>query len=220
MTQVAILDLIAPVAQVVPRCPTPVLVQAYLDAVRRLCAHSHWYKATVPGATVAATQLYSLGSDTFNEIIGIKAMAVQDVTEWDPVTESFSGNWDPALDHALPELYQYVPHAQFALHPTPDAIYNLTVSVLLQPKRGSNSIDDSLVVSWDYAFQAGALAYLMKLPNQPWTDKGEANVQLAFFRDWMNRAASSEQRAYNPGAQVTDRVGQPNAAVHTKILPL
>lgn len=220
MTQVAILDLIAPVAQRVPRCPTPVLVQAYTDAVRQLCAKSRWYKATLPGATVADIQLYSLGSDVYNEIIGIKAMSVNNGIKYVPVTESFSGNWDASLDPALPELYQYVPHGQFALHPTPDAIYPLTVSIVLQPKRGSNSVDDSLVVSWDYAFQAGALSYILKLPSQPWTDKQEANTQLLIFRDWMERAGSHEQRAYNPGAQVTDRLGQPNAAAHSKILPI
>jgi len=220
MTQVAIADLIAPVAQRVPRCPTTTLTQAYTDAVRQLCTKSRWYKATLPGATVATTKLYSLGSDVYNEIIGIKAVSVKDGTEWDPVTESFSGNWDPSEANALPELYQYIPHGQLALHPTPDAAYDLTVSIVLQPKRGSNSIDDSLVVSWDYAFQAGALAYLLRLPAQPWTDKQEAGVQLLLFREWMAKAASHEQRGYNPGAQATDRLGRTSAAVHSKILPI
>jgi hypothetical protein len=220
MAQVSVYDLMGPVAQLVPRCPRTVLVRAYVDAVRQLCLQSRWYKVTVTGSTAALTPIYSLGSDVYNEILGVKAVAVFDGTQDVPLTERFSGLWDLTIANAMPELYQYVPHAQIAVHPTPDAVYDLTVTAVVQPKGGSNSIDDSLVVKWDQAFRSGALAYLLKLPKMQWTDKQEADRQMLFFRDWISKARSDENRAYNAGAQTTDRLGPQNAQLRSKILPI
>ena len=165
--------------------------------------------------------LYALGSDTYNEIIGIKALSItQTATDTHPLTEQYSGDWDANDATDVPEFYQYVPEGQFVLHPTPKAVYPLIVSVALQPKRGANSIDDTLAVSWDYALQAGTLAYLLKIPATPWRDVREAEIQMAMFRSYMNQATLSAERGYNAGAALTDHNGGASAGLHTSILPI
>jgi len=295
MTQVAVIDLIAPVAQFCPSCPTTTLVQAYIDAARKFCNKSRWFKATIPGATTApiispyttgtatvtnasaailgigtawlsnvaagdtftgpnavtytvlsvtddthltlsvvyggptlagqtysigrnrSYPLYSLGSDTYNEIIGIEAISIAAAAnDTHPLNPSVSSDWDANDLRDTPNRYQYVPHGQFAVHPTPDASYALTVSVILQPRRGSNSLDDSLLINWDYVFQDGALGYLLKLPGNPWIDKTEAALREARFQAAINSATSDAHAGYNAGALPSGAVGPRSFMVRTK----
>ena len=162
MAQIQVLDVMSQVSQICRECPNTVLIQAYVDAARVFCNRSRWLKATITGATVVDKRTYSLGSDPYNEIFGISGIDIEEaVDDTHPLTERVSSKWDTNVENGVPELYQYVPEAQLALHPKPDAVYNLTIGLVLQPKSGVNSIDDSLLVSWEYALQAGALAYLL-----------------------------------------------------------
>lgn len=222
MAQVLVTDVISQVAQICRQCPTQTMVQAYIRAARKLCARSRWMRVNVAGSTIAtpATEVYALGSDPYAEVIGIQAMEVEVAADdIRPVTPDYSGKWDKTDDASVPEFYQYVPHGQFALHPLADAVYPLTITLVLQPKRGVNSVRDDLVVKWDEALDAGTLAYLLKLPGMPWTDKGEANVQDAIFIDWINRATSAAQRDFNAGADPTDADGQHSGTVLTGLSP-
>lgn len=221
MAQVPVINYLAEVLQVCRECPTTTATAAYISAVRRFCQKSRWLEVTIPGATIAGSKLYALGSDVNNEIIGIKSITIAETSsDTHPLTENYSGNWDANAAQDVPEFYQYVPEAQFALYPTPNAIFPLTVTVAVQPKNGSNSIEDALLVSWDECFQAGALSYLLALPRTPWTDKNEANAQDAIFRGMCNQAAMSAMRGYNAGAAVTDRNGGDSAAIRTRMLPI
>lgn len=197
MAQIQVFDLLAPVAQVCRGCNVTTLTEAYVHAVRELCRTSKVYTTTLLGETVADQAIYNLGSDAYSEIVGVPAVSITAATDDIRALDSLaSGRWDADDETDVPEFFDYVPEAQLALHPTPDAIYPVSIALALQPKRGSNSIDDALVVQWDEAFRCGALAYLLRLPGMPWTDKQEANRRDADFRAWVNRATSAAQRRY------------------------
>lgn len=217
MTQIAIINLVAPVAQMVRNCPTTTLVQAYIDAVRQFCSKTRWLRTTIPGVTVAGTTIYSLGSDTYHEIIGIKAMSIAvDADNTEALTPSSIG-FDPNLDSAAPEFYHYLPHGNFELSPPPDAAYDLTISGIIQPKRGQNSIDDTLPLKWEYVFRDGALAQLLEIPGMPWTNLQMAAQKRALFIDGINQGKSDEGAGYNAGAATTARSGGGNANLRTRI---
>ena len=221
MAQIQVLDVMSQVSQICRECPNTVLIQAYVDAARVFCNRSRWLKSTITGATVIDKRTYSLGSDPYNEIFGISGIDIEEsADDTHPLTERVSSKWDTNVANGVPELYQYVPEAQLALHPKPDAVYNLTIGLVLQPKSGVNSIDDSLLVSWEYALQAGALAYLLKLPGVPWTDKAEAKVQDAIFNSACFSAGHSAERGYNAGALSTSRPGGGNASLRTGRQPI
>jgi len=196
MARVAVLDRIRDVAQYAKRCPNGTLVAAYIRAARELLTESRWYLSTLPGATVAGTQAYSLGSDPYEEVIGIKAMAltmpngqqrtmdVSDPTQW-PMNPT----------NAQPRVYAYVPEGQFAVYPPPDAAYPLQVSIVLIPKEGVNSIDERLLVKWDRGIQAGALSYLLRM-KEPWQDVREADRQDLLFRAAINNAKAEAQKQF------------------------
>lgn len=221
MAQIQVADILGDIKQICREAPMPTLIGAYVRAARRFCNISRWLRADIPGACVIGAELYSLGSDTFNEIIGIRSIELTALDgKVNPLTSSSSGSWDADDENAEPELYQYVPEGQFAVHPKPDAAYSLTVQVVLQPKRGSNSIDDTLVVNWEYALQAGCLGYLLALPRQPYTDAAEAQRKMAEFSVACHSAQINADAGYNPGAAQTDRPGPRSGAVRSRILPI
>lgn len=220
MAQVPIINVIAPVAQKCRSCPTPVLVQAYLDAAREWCGRSRWLRATIAGNTIAVppTRLYSLGSDTYNEIIGITAIDItESVDDIHPLTEKLSSEWDTTEANDTPQFYSYVPEGQFALHPLPDQVYALSVGVVIQPKRGQNSLDDTLLVNWEYAFRDGALAYLLDLQGEKWANPQLALQHKAKFEAACFSGSHVAEGGYNPGALASNALGPRAARTRTKM---
>lgn len=205
MAQIDVLTLLPSVGQICRQCPTTILVQAYIDAVRKFCSQTRWLTANAPGVCEIGTSQYAIGNDTYNEVIGISAMTVLESETVDPtpMTQGDPTRWEASDDDGLPLFYAYVPESGFAVHPIPDQEYALELNLVLQPKRGSNSIDETLAVNWEYAFQRGALAYLLKLPDVPWSDKAEAVSQQMQFNADINSAKSSVARGYNAGVHNT-----------------
>jgi len=218
MTQVLVKDIIAPVWQKCPSAPITTVVQAYMDAARQFCNRSRWLRATIAGATIVDQRLYALGSDPYNEIIGISAI---DITEAADDIHGLIGKnseeWDTTEANDVPKYYQYVPEGSFAVHPKADQIYTLNVGVVLQPKAGSNSVDDTLLINWSYTLQHGALAYLLGMGGQPWTDKAEGQMHAAHFRSETASASHNAAGGYNPGSIPADALGPRSSGVRTKM---
>ena len=80
MTQVAIIDLLADIAQIARGAPNPTLIRAYNRAAREFCRQSRWLRSALPGVTEAGTLLYSLGTDPDLEVIGIRAVSLARTT--------------------------------------------------------------------------------------------------------------------------------------------
>lgn len=207
MALVQVLDISARVLQVARKCPNGTAQRAIIDAARKLLRESRWYRSTLPGATAAGTVAYNMGSDPYEEIIGIRAMSyTQPNGQIQPIYVSDPTQWLPNIGQGPPRLYAYNPEGQFVLYPTPDAVYPLTVTIVLIPKSGQNKVEERVLAKWDQTIQSGALAYLLKLKGEPWYDPNEAMVQEKFFRSGISNAKADEQRDYQRGSQsVTPR---------------
>lgn len=201
MAQQAVIDLLANVAQICRQAPTPTLIAAYVRAARELCLGSRWLVVSITGETVADQQSYSLGGDTYAEIFGLAGITLyKSASDPRPLDESDSALWDPTQPTACPELYQYQPEAQFSLHPTPDAVYDMTIGAVIAPKVGSTSIDDRLVTKWRTAMEDGALAYLRAMPDVPWFNERRAEKHEFEFRRAISQAANIASLGFNAGA--------------------
>lgn len=159
--------------------------------------------STLAGQTYSVTRnravdLYSVGSDANNEVIGIRAVAImRDASDIRGLTKKSSSDWDPNRAPNLPEEFQYVDEGQLALYPKPDAVYRLSMALILQPKAGVTTIDSTLVTKWDEAFRCGTLSYLQDMTGSPWANPGKAAVNETKFLDWMNRATSAAEARYS-----------------------
>lgn len=196
MALVHVLDVIRDVGQVVKKCPNGTLQAAYIRAARQLMTESRWYRSALTGATVAGTSVYALGSDPYEEVIGIRAMAyTQPNGQQRPVIVGDPTMWPMNAPPGCPLSYAYVPEGQFALYPAPDAVYPLLVTLILTPKAGQNQLDDRILAKWDQGIQAGALAYLLRL-KEPWQDMQEAARQDKVFRSAISNAKAEVQKEF------------------------
>lgn len=202
MNYVSVFDQLRNVAVVARKCPTPVLQAAYVTAVRDWCTQTHWLRMAVPGATTADQALYSLGSDPLLEIIAIYAMSVTGAqNQVLPLTPSDSGGWSPAVSNSLPRRYAYVPEAQFALHPTPDAAYDLNITVVVSPVDNVREIPETPLRKYSTVFESGALAQLLVQPQTPWNNPAEAARHARIFAAGVSNGKAEVQRNYNTGSQ-------------------
>lgn len=208
MANTPVLDVIADVAQIVRKAPNTTLIGAYVRAARKFCRETRWFRSTLEGQTAANTRLYSLGSDTHLEVLGLRAASAArqagDRKAW-PLVVSATSGWNPNKQAGRPQAYAYVPEAQLALDPVPDAVYNLTLTLVLQPKAGVTAIPEELLVKWDQVLQDGALAYLLGIPGQPWTNPAQAELQRRRFQAGINNARADEQREFNAGSVMIRR---------------
>lgn len=219
MGMVQIFDLLPPVRQVCRGCPTSTLINAYVRGARRLCGESRWLRSTLLGSTVApvsgvGTAVYNLGSDTYNDVKGIDAIAI--VGHSNPLTPKASNEWNDHDSFDKPEFYEFMPGQQIGLHPTPDQVYQLTITLVLQPKRGSNAIDETLLVSWEEALIDGALSTLHAIKGTPWYDEAKAAQKMLMFNSAIARARSDVGANYNAGALPTSRIGPRSSSQRTR----
>lgn len=221
MANKPIVELLAPVGQMCRQCPDQTLVLAYLDAVRQFCQQTRWLIGEVPMITVADQDVYQIGDDPQNDVIGITGIKIElasNNTRY--LNQGKSEDWGLNDQTGEPCEFEYIPEAQFAIHRLPNAAYPLTVGIVLCPKRGANSIEPSLVLNWEFAFRAGALAYLLALPEVPWSNPREAIRQEAKFQDQINKGKSSVARGYNAGVIGSDGYGPKNSMLRSRMLPI
>lgn len=203
MNYVDVYDYLANVALVARKCPSTVLRRAYVSAMRQWCGETKWLRTTVTGTTTSGTQMYSLGDDTYLQIIGVRAASLTE-SGGDKIglNPSDSAFWNPNVANNTPRWYAYIPEAQIALHPTPHAAYAMTISVIVQPKSDEvTQVPEEPLKKYSTVFEAGALGYLLSLPGQPWTNPNEAAMQMRAFRSGISNGKAEVQRAFNQGSQ-------------------
>lgn len=190
------------VAQIARRCPTTTLKKAYLDAVRDFCGQSRWLREDVAVPTVANTGGYALQpADADLEVIGVRRVkgATSAGTEFrlNPLDKEL---WPLNARADRPRVHAYDPEGSLSFFPTPDAVYTMTVTLQLQPKKTATTVPDALERKWGRDLVDGALGYLLDIPDQPWTSHGQALARRTAFQSAINNAKADEQRGYNQGS--------------------
>ena len=206
MNYVATEDQIVNIAQIIRRCPTITLTRALSRAYRDWEMQTQYLRVPIVGATVADTRQYDLGSDPYVEIVAVYAVQVSILSgttiQYWPLVASDSSLWNPniSVQAQQPLRYCYVPQAQIALDPIPDKVYDLLVSAIVQPKQGAAQIPEDGLVKYRSGIEAGAMAYLHRVPGQPWTDPNAALMCQREFQSSVNNARAEVQRSFNTGS--------------------
>jgi hypothetical protein len=200
---------LANVAQKVRKCPTPTLRHAYMRAYREWCQQTQWLRTNIDGATVVDQRQYSLGQAPGLDVIGIYAMQGSQnpgngIKYW-PIVKSDSEYWDPNLSinpaTTQPIRYAYIPEGQFALDPIPKGIFGLTVTAIVTPSEDSVNVPLEPLIKYSNDIEAGALAYLYDINDQPWTNPGLALKNDRIFASGVSNGKAEVQRNYNTGSQ-------------------
>lgn len=201
-------DYLANVAQMVRKAPTQTLRHAFVRAMREWCQQTQWLRTTVSGETVADVSQYSLGDDPNLDVIGIASMqgsiqlsGAQSPQTWALGKPNDTGSWNPNFQPGQPLQYTYVPESQFALFPTPDQVYQLSIVMIITPKESAVNVPQSPLQKYSNDIEAGALAYLFDIPGMPWTNPTQALKYEKRFSDGIANGKAEVQRGYNTGAR-------------------
>lgn len=226
MSTTPVANLLQQVFETCPGVPIAAATSAYIRAARRFCNRSRWLQTLLLGATVApvagvGSATYNVGSDVYSEVFGIQGISLTESTgDTHPLTSGNATDWDQDDPFDVPQKYQYIPHSQVILHPTPDKVYSLSMGLVIQPKIGANAIDSRLLVHWSEALEHGALSYLLMLPKVAWSNPQRGLVELGFFNDDINSAKSDLAAGFNAGATPTGVLGPRSATARTKMSPI
>ena len=202
--QVNVNDQLTNIAQMVRRAPSITLQRAFVRAMRDFCGQTKWLKVPIQGSTVAGTRQYDLGSDPYVDIIGVRAIQGQQtisgkVQYW-PLVTSDSTKWDPNMNPGMPVRFTYVSEAQIAVDPVPDKVYSITVSAIIQPKEAALLVPEAPLLQYSNEIEAGALAYLLDIPGQKWTNPMLAMKYGKIFQAGIANGKANVQRSFNEGS--------------------
>lgn len=70
----------------------------------------------------------------------------------------------------------------------------LEVQVILQPNRNIDDVDDLIVDKWFEFIRRGAIAKLLSLPDQIWSNEKSAKAHQMFFQDGIVKARREARR--------------------------
>jgi len=189
------LDFFDEVRAHVPKAPMPEIEAAIRRAVIKFCRDSHiwreWHtlalKPDVKEHRIRARggRVEAIRSAMYedNEVKRIELTQAQWALVIHPERETYS----------RPRNYALSPdHERVAFSPVPDELPELKpvahLYLILVPERSSRSFPDSIAEEWQESIIHGALFYLYRTPNKPWSSQNRAATERFEFYTDINRA--------------------------------
>jgi len=202
MADVSIDTLITDVRKFVLKAPKHTIIDAYRRAVRDWCGQTRWLRQNQPGTLEADVQVYALGPDPLMEIVDVPAASIDITiagrTQTFGMKPSDPTTFDPNAAASQPYTYAYLPEGSIAFYYVPKQAYVVNLTLALQPTVNCETIDDSMLRKWFKVFEAGALAYLLMLP-EAWKDEKLAGLKMAEFAAGVNNGKTDVVRGYQSG---------------------
>lgn len=150
-----------------------------VDALRRsaiqLCEQTQAWRETI--TQQAKTQDVDLDIPAHSRAAAIRRVFVGE----DEILPMAPDNINPFAASSTPRGYFRVSENVLRLIPAPDAPVTLTVEAVLAPTYTANTIPDDLADRCRMALIWGALAYLLAIPGQTWTQPELAGAYLHMF---------------------------------------
>jgi hypothetical protein len=198
-------DLLKDIAQRVRPCPQVSMQRAYVRAAREFCRQSQWYGVNLTAVLVAGTAIYDVNALGSLEALNIDSVSLQPLPAGNgvrpvPMNRGDPSQFVPGNTAGQPVRYGYLPEGAIAFDPPPNGAYPVTVRVICQPILEAVEVPDEILVKWQTALEAGALAYLYSLSGEPWADTREAMLQQRVFQGKINDARADRQRGYMVGS--------------------
>lgn len=189
--------------------PDPLIHEALVNAAREFASETLMVRRSLSLQTAANQQTYALQATQEEDVISILSAQGQDLRTppnlW-PLTPGDPSGWNAFVSPGPPASYAFVPYTSVALFPVPDAVYSITLIVPVQPRIGASVIPDELLRRYDREICDGALAWILGLPNKPWSNPGLIPMLRSSFQSGIGRAKWDLLNAYNAdGFQVRRR---------------
>lgn len=167
-----------------PGCSEPLAQQALLDAAIVFCEDTQALRAELDDFETAPGQAaYELNVPSAQQVARILEVRVEG-----RVIPAVAAEDVNLLNHATGHPMAYYTDrtdSQFTLRlfPTPDDAYTVSVRAAVRPTRDADVLEDDLFDLWSDAVLFGAVARVMAVPGQPFSDPaGSMNYSIMAAR--------------------------------------
>jgi|GEM_PF-2387043 len=184
----------------VPGCPEPLFTQHILQAARKYCLKSRVWRPDLDSYDlVDGTKEYTLAPTVSTVTYAARIDVIVEV-RWNSETGVTNGDKGAVINW---RDYSFNPNTNvltFDTAPTDDVTSGLDVQAVLVPHLSASDLPDWVLNNYAEAIQSGALASLLKIPQETWTDKAEAEAQRLDFRNWIAKAKADIAAEYRDGS--------------------
>lgn len=180
----------------VPGAPDPTIEFAVRESARRFCSLSWFARRSIIIVLVDGQETYTVTpSSSEEEVVGVHAVEFRNRPLGPTKPELV------ATSEGTPQAFYFEPSNSLTLDPYPDsdaAGENIIVRIATQPTLTTETIADDIVREYRQCIANGAIAWLMNVPKQPWTDQQMAqNMERKFLAQTM-RAKEAILRGHQP----------------------
>lgn len=174
----------------VPGCPLPLVDHHLRAATIDLCHRSKRFKFSMPAFdTEADVPTYALSPGTGMETVRILDAAI-DGKLIDPATraELVAGD-DWSTETGPPTKYLMDGDDETVrLWKVPDGVYSVTLTLAIKPSEAATGVEQWFADRYRRTIARGALAELLAIPNQSWTNLPMAAIRLEQFEAGVRSA--------------------------------
>ena len=181
------------VIQFVIGCPDPLIEQhARLAAIefcrRTLC----WQQTLDPLFTNGTDTLVELEPDSGVQFVKVKSVSVGGFTH--PLTDSVNGLAMLRQGSQQPFCFTQ-DNKTLNIHPLQVAQVPVVIEAAMSPTLKATSFDDALG-EYLHDIASGAIASLMRVPGQPWTDYNASNIHSVQFASRISTVSAKVSRGF------------------------
>lgn len=179
-----------------PGAPDPTIEFATRRAARRFCSLSWFARRSISVTLVSGQAVYTLSPTSEDEeIVGVHAVEFDD-NPLDPTKPELVNT-----SSGTPKVFYFEPEEALTLNPVPDSGVDgdsISVRIAVQPTRTTSTIADDIVREYEQCIADGAIAWIMAMPKQPWSDPQGAQMMERKFMSQVMRAKESAMRGHMP----------------------
>lgn len=200
MANVAFTAFLPEVLPLVPGCADVVAVNAIRNACIEFCQGSNiWQETQDPFDLLPADLPYDLEGVSGAKVCRVLSLRV-DGQRIDPITmdelDAKFYNWREAQADVPTAYYQPNPDS-LALYPIPTGAVNAVFRVAYAPLRTASGVEEYVYQDWLEELAAGALARLMSMPGQSFTNEVAAAGYRDTFEKGISDAAAEANKSFS-----------------------
>jgi hypothetical protein len=176
-------------------CPIPAVNTALRSTVRDFCERTREWRHTNAFTAPGVVNLFNLTLPANTELVRILSATVGDKEFSAFGRGTLPADWATCtprdgLYHVGPESYR--------LLPVPNAGTSVSVELALMPSMEGIEVGDEVFQRYAESIADGAMARLMELPRQPWTDINMAMLKRAKYESAAHNAANRDFMQTSP----------------------
>lgn len=177
----------------VKQCPDFIIQRFLAQTVREFCFNSHYYQKTIKIPLALDKTLYPIVLEG-DEVIHVDSVQIRD---WplQPVEQDLYNMTNSGYSRG----YQFEPPNFLALTFTPkaeDVGVEMKVRLSLQPSETSVIVPDSILQNYKMPIVYGVISKLYLMPNEPWSNPGDAGPYGQFFWNAVNDAKAKRMSGF------------------------